>query len=189
MTNTFIRLVLFLGAMLALAASLAACSTEPEPGTPSAVGSATPSVESTRSGPPPPAMPFLFLDAQGEFTAPQWDDRELGAEQKAADPFFNPAWRPFAACLSAGGLEVRSNPQAPFSQLDLDAVLKKVNADYPDAAANRLISQNGIDSAQGTAKTFLSCALAWLEKSPREIFELTGVPNAYYPPKASPTPG
>jgi hypothetical protein len=125
----------------------------------------------------------FFIDGSGKFVAPNWDDRALSDEQKEDDPSLNPAWAPFSTCLAEGGLEVRNDASQPFTQNDLDAVVERVNKDFPDREANKTIMDRGYRTAGGSAGTYLRCAYDWLLKSPQEVFELTGEPNDHYPPK------
>ena len=141
---------------------------------------------------PPPPLGFLFLRPDtGRFTVTAFDDRELSDEAKAANPVFNPAWKPFADCLAQRGLAAGVfDPKGRFSQADLDRVLARVNADSPDRTAN--FALNGADAAGRTALvaanprtqsavTFLECAGQWLTKSPEELYKITGEPSEYYP--------
>lgn len=145
---------------------------------------------------PTPANPALspnadrpnpFVGFSGVFHAPVWDDRELSDEQKAADPVFNPAWVPFSQCLADRGLEVRPDPSQKFSQMDVDHLLERLNAEYPDVNANRQIPFHATGKMPGDAGTFLDCAEAWLLKTPQEVYDLTGVPNEYLPSEPSAT--
>src|SRR5690349_5343943 len=92
------------GAVALWAMALFGCSGPNDPAaapapdvTPSATAAATrPSAPfASTAKAPPPALTFEFLDASGTFVAPAWDDREIGQEQKDADPWLNPAWVPF----------------------------------------------------------------------------------------------
>src|SRR5687768_15084279 len=65
-------------------------------------------IESVAEAPPAPALTFQFISSEGEFRVSTWDDRALSEAQKAADPSFNPAWEPFAACLEQRGVPARA---------------------------------------------------------------------------------
>lgn len=140
---------------------------------------------------PPPAAgitpvdgrPAPFVSYQGVFGVSQWDDRALSEREKAADPRLNPAWVPFSQCLADRGLKVRPNPSQPFTQADMDRLIVRLNVEYPDRDANnKLLFEPG-----GDAANFLECAHEWLTKSPQQIYEITGVPNRWWPPDATVT--
>lgn len=144
-------------------------------------------IASLAEAPSPPALPYEFISSDGRFTVSLWDDRALSPAQKAADPWVNPAWGPFAGCMEKEGYVLLA-PGQPASQETIDALLARLNRENPDAAANRQILAQSLSRAQGEARAFLACASAWLTKSPKEIYELTGVPNNWYPPQAAPSP-
>jgi hypothetical protein len=95
------------------------------------------------------------------FEAYIWDDREISAAAKAAQPWFDPRWKPFSDCMAGKGHDIRPDPRKPFSQADLDMVVALANAERPDAAANRSIGGD-TQSVGGIAGAFLECANEWL---------------------------
>lgn len=137
--------------------------------------------------PPFDGLPHRFIGFQGAFNVPVWDDRNLSDEEKANDPWYNPSWVPFSACLADRGLEIRSDPSQPFSQADLDRLLARLNAEYPDPEVNKQFPYHATGKVSGDAGIFFDCAEEWLTKTPREIYEITGVPNLWWPPKPAAT--
>lgn len=141
---------------------------------------------SVEEAPPPPALSFEFVSPEGRFQVTEWDNRAMSAEAKAKDPSFNPAWNHFGRCLADDGLEVRANPQGQFTQQDMDTLVERVNDESPDGSRNLAAVRGGIGEATGSAKTFLTCAYEWLHRTPKEMYELTGEPNNWYPPQTEP---
>jgi len=140
---------------------------------------------------PAPPIRNQFIDITGRFFVVPWDDRELGPEQKAANPWYNPAWEQFSECATKGGLQAKLDPSKKFSQVDLDRLVAQLNREYPDAEANKQIPAQATGKVRGDAGVFLTCAEEWLTKTPRQMYELTGVPNQWWPPTtgvASPSP-
>lgn len=140
-------------------------------------------VERLEDAPPPPALTYEYLDASGTFVAPEWDNRDLGDEKKAADPWVNPAWQLFGQCLADGGLEVREDKAEKLTQKHIDKLLERVNKEHPNKDSNKQVARQGLRGAAGSARVYLTCAYEWLSKSPREIYELTGEPNEWWPPQ------
>lgn len=103
--------------------------------------------------PYPPFNPWL--DDSGRFYSPMYDDRRLSAEQKAANPVFNPQWEPFASCMETAGVAVRA-PAERFAQSHLDALFVRLNEENPDPEANKLLDMN--DDPGGLTGAFLVCA-------------------------------
>ena len=135
----------------------------------SAVQPPLPPHASQDDAPPPPAMTFEFISPEGRFQVAEFDDRSLSSSDKLKDPRFHPAWNHFARCMADGGVEVRSNPGAQFTQLDMDVLVARVNADNPDANENRALPASGADRAGGSARIFLACPNEWLHKTAREM--------------------
>lgn len=67
--------------------------------------------------------------------------------------------------MVAAGYEVRTDPGKAFGQADLDEIVKRANAQLPDAAVNKNIGSN-IGNVPGIAGAFLECAGKWLALSP-----------------------
>ncbi len=109
--------------------------------------------------PPPPYNRWIRPDT-GMFYAHLWDDRPISQEAKDANPWYNPRWKPFSDCMVAEGFDVRPDPEKPFSQADLDELLRRANAELPDTEANKRIGSN-IDDVPGFAGAFLRCGY-WL---------------------------
>jgi len=105
---------------------------------------------------PTPVYNRWIVPAVGVFRAYEWDDRALSSEAKAANPWYDTRWRPFGHCMADAGYEVRTDPGKPFSQRDLDEVVRLANAERPDRSANLRISTAG--DVDGIAAAFLSCA-------------------------------
>jgi hypothetical protein len=172
----------------------AACYSDDDPSREETPAGVTPTAQSEPSVehptpldptiPPLEGLPNRFIGFQGVFHVPLWDDRNLSDEEKAKDPWFNPSWAPFSECLAGRGLEVRADPSQQFAQADLDRLLARLNSEYPDTDANKAIPYDAKGKVEGDAGVFLDCAEAWLTKTPQEIYELTGVPNEWWPPKA-----
>lgn len=131
-----------------------------------------PVIQDPRDAPVPYFHPFISFE--GNFFVHPWDDREIGAEAKLADPLYNPAWVPFSQCVAAGGLEVRADPSKKYNQQDIDRLVERLNRENPDKAQNLKTPPK----PTGSAGVFTRCAEEWLTKSPAEIEKLTGVPEA-----------
>ncbi len=137
----------------------------------------------------PPEIVTEFMDAQGQFTAPLWDSRQLSDAQKAADPVFSPGWKPFSACMANAKFELRANPARPYVQADLDQLLARLNRENPEPHANlRLSARGAAQRPPGLASSYLGCAEQWLRKTPKQIYEITGEPNFWYPGEKSIVP-
>ena len=139
---------------------------------------------------PRPIGAFQFWNPQVGFYVHQWDDRQMSEEDKAKDPVSNPAWPPFEACMVAEGAPVRVRSIGPLTQAAISAFLGELNQANPDQEANlRLLqtppAQRGALASSGfsavKAVAFLKCADEWLTKSPKEVYETTGVANEHYP--------
>jgi hypothetical protein len=116
---------------------------------------------------PPPPYNSWIDPITGRFSVPEYDDRHLSEEQKAADPVFNPRWAPFARCMEDAGYEALAPGSTRFSQRDLDLLLERVNAERPDVAANRQVKTG--DQLPGLPGAFLNCADQWLALSTEEM--------------------
>ncbi len=116
----------------------------------------------------PPAFNRWISPESGRFFVFPYDDRELGDEQRAANPVYDPRWEPFAACVEAKGVAAReSSSSSRFSQADLDALLERVNRERPDAKANLKLNKGA--KLPGVAGAFLACADEWLALSNEEL--------------------
>lgn len=102
---------------------------------------------------PPPAWNFWIN--HGEFWAYEWDDRTLSAEEKERDPVLYGGWPPFAECMADRGHQVVANEEAGFRQPDLDALIDRLNEEYPDSSENESIS-----TAADTSASPLTSSLA-----------------------------
>jgi hypothetical protein len=179
-----LKVLLMLSVVIATLA--VACGGEPPPAdvpTASPSSAAAPTrgsgVKDLASAPTPVrSNQFVY---EGHFWVYPWDDRELGPAAKLANPVINPAWEPFAKCLEAAGVVARLQPGAPFGLTDLDALLVRLNAEYPDTAANEKIPFRFDAPVTDDKSAFLVCANDWLTRSAQEIYDITGVPNDYYP--------
>jgi hypothetical protein len=116
--------------------------------------------------PPPPYNRFIRPDT-GRFEVYEWDDRALTATQKAAQPWYDPRWKPFSDCMIAEGYDVRADATKAFAQQDLDQVVTRANAQLPDANANKRIGGN-TSGVPGIAGAFLRCAGRWLALAPEQ---------------------
>lgn len=116
---------------------------------------------------PPPAFNRWIRPNTGEFWVPEWDDRAIGVEQKAATPWYNPRWKPFSECIRQAGFSVRTDAAKPFGQADLDALLKRINQERPNAADNLTISDSR--AVPGLAGAFLRCADEWLTVADEDL--------------------
>ena len=114
--------------------------------------------------PPPPRNQFIRPDT-GRFEAVLWDDRALPAARKAVQPWYDPRWKPFSACMTAEGYDVRADPTRPFSQQDLDTIVAGANAQLPTPDANKRIGGNTA-GVPGIAGAFLRCGGRWLAWAP-----------------------
>lgn len=154
-----------LGAAIALSSGRFASSADNEP-PPTEHPSATtePSPAPWPQG-PPPYNRWIRPDT-GEFWVDVYDDRHISEDDRASDPVYNPRWDPFAACIENEGYESLALGSSFFTQADMDALLARVNAERPDASANRQVN-NG-DTLPGLAGAFLKCADEWLALTPEE---------------------
>jgi hypothetical protein len=125
----------------------------------------TPISDPTRL-PPPPYNRFIRPDT-GRLETTLWDDRALSAAQKAAQPWYDPRWKPFSHCMADEGYDVRTDLTKPFAQEDLDEIVARANAQLPDGEANKRIGSN-TDTIPGIAGAFLRCAGRWLALTPAE---------------------
>lgn len=114
--------------------------------------------------PPPPYNRFIRPDT-GRIEASVWDDRALSPAQKSIQPWYDPRWRPFSDCMVAAGYEVRTDKSRAFGQPDLDEILRRANAQLPDATANKTVGSN-VATVPGVAGAFLQCADKWLALAP-----------------------
>ncbi len=128
---------------------------------------------STTCLPTPYFHPYVLFES-GRFWMPPWDDREIGDEQKLADPLYDPAWLPLSDCLAAGGLEVRPDPTTKYNLQDVNRMLERVNLENPNKDQNL----KGPPPSGSSAAVFLRCANEWLNRSRDEIEKLTGVTEA-----------
>ncbi|MCK9521300.1 MAG: hypothetical protein M0R74_20095 [Dehalococcoidia bacterium] len=146
-----------------------------------------PVVTDPQDAPPPAAWNPFIMD--GRFYVAPYDDRHLSDEQKVAALVYNPAWKPFGQCMEEKAVEVRADRSVPLSQQDLDRLVERLNREYPDAEKNKLIPLDPSGYVTGDAEVFLRCAEQWLTKSAKEIAEITGEPNEYWPlPTATENP-
>ena len=114
-----------------------------------------------------PALPRQNRWIQyGEFFVEPWDNRALLPEAKAKTPWYDPRWRVFNGCLEGQNVFIRTDRTKPFSQSDIDELVKQVNGARPDRNANRLIGTG--DKVSGIAGVFLECADRWLSKDPSQ---------------------
>ncbi len=142
---------------------------------------------------PKPGATFQFVDGStGKFRVPIWDDRVLSDQERSSNPVFNPAWEPFAQCVTGRGVDLQRQGTRPVDQNDLARLTERVNGESPRRDENLdLAGKRGTARAdavrarphQQTAAIFLDCAEEWLSLSPSELFRKTGQPNDYYPPK------
>jgi|GEM_PF-3967985 len=142
---------------------------------------------------PTPGRSFQFIDGTvGRFRVATWDDRNLTNEEKAADPVFNPAWEPFGECVRGRGVSLPPQAGQRLTQADLDGFVERRNAQSPrrdenlDLAAKKPAERTAAIQArphQRDAAVFLDCAEEWLTLSPQALYERTGEPNEYYPPR------
>lgn len=79
---------------------------------------------------PPPSFSVL-LGKDGFLESPRWDDRDISAAERDADPWVNPRWAPFNRCLVDRGLGIAD--KQVLTQGDIDAMVKRINADGPFA--------------------------------------------------------
>lgn len=109
---------------------------------------------------PPPAYNRFIAPDDGRYYVLPWDDREISEDAKAATPWYDARWRPFGHCMADLGYEVRLDPGTPYSQSDLDELVRRVNESNPDTTRNRQVS--GPEDVDGIARAFLLCAGQWL---------------------------
>ncbi len=114
----------------------------------------------------PPLPPQNRWIQYGEFFVEPWDNRVLPPEVKAKTPWYDPRWRPFNQCLEGQNVLIRADRTKPFSQPDMDELVRQVNDARPDRNANRLIGTG--DKVSGIAGVFLECADKWLSRDPSE---------------------
>lgn len=170
-----------------VAAFAVACSRHDAPATsPAATASVArspsrPPVITDIASAPTPGFRNQFVNDEGRFWVSPYDDRAMSDDAKRQNPVTNPAWEPFATCMEQAGIVVRSEPDAAFTQVDLDRLLAKLNAEYPDIAANKKLPLRFTGAATDDRSAFLICAGESLTKSAKEIYDTTGVPNDYYP--------
>ena len=137
-----------------------------------AVGALAVNIQSGPGAAPPPrgtadgpALPRQNRWIQyGEFVVEPWDNRVLPPEAKAKTPWYDPRWRVFNGCLEGQNVFIRTDRTKPFSQSDIDELVKQVNGARPDRNANRLIGTG--DKVSGIAGVFLECADKWLSRDP-----------------------
>ncbi len=113
---------------------------------------------------PPPSYNRWIRPDTGRFEAYVWDDRELAEHVKAAEPWYDPRWRPFSSCMASEGFDVRRDQTRPFSQQDLDEIVVRANAQMPNPQENLRIGAQTA-AVPGVAGAFLRCADRWLALS------------------------
>lgn len=112
-----------------------------------------------RSELPPPAFNRWIAPTTGLFNVPLWDDRSLSIEERRADQWYNPRWKPFAECMASAGFQNVANA-SEFWQDDLEALLAQINKERPDVLANRAVNTD--TKLPGRPGAFLTCADQWL---------------------------
>lgn len=117
---------------------------------------------------PPPAH-SIWISPDGEFEVWEYDDRELSDEEKERNPVINPRWEPFAECMADRGRTVVDGAPSDMRQSDLDALVTRLNEEYPDRDANKEVG--GAADTSGLAADFLSCADEWLNLDQAELEE------------------
>ncbi len=123
------------------------------------------------SGPQPPAV-NRWVRGDGKFVVDAYDDRRLTDEEKALNPVYDPRWKPFSHCINAAGFVSGVSSTTPFSQTDMAQLVRRVNDERPDAAANKSIGPG--TKVPGLAGAFLECADRWLTIE-RADYEKNGI--------------
>lgn len=80
---------------------------------------------------PPPAERSRFITEAGYFKIPEWDDRHLSEEVKAADPWRDPFWPAFVQCLQDAGVGIGLTTPDSATQADINRLVEEVNRDGP----------------------------------------------------------
>lgn len=79
----------------------------------------------------PPAPRSRFIDEKGFFALPEWDDRNLSKQEKAANPWKDPFWPPFVQCLQDAGIGVGLTTPDSATQEDINRLVDEVNKAGP----------------------------------------------------------
>lgn len=80
---------------------------------------------------PPPPPRSHFINQQGFFELPRWDDRDLTDDEKAQDPRRDPFWPAFVQCLQDRGVGVGVTTPDGATQTDIDRLVAEVNESGP----------------------------------------------------------
>lgn len=159
--KTILATAVLAGVVFGAAASAYAVSTRGDDPAEPAPGEQTPPVPTLNRWVRPDSG--LFWNSNGI-----WDNRNLPDEQKAATPWYDPRWKPFAACMQDRDFEVRADGNRPFDESDLDKVIERLNKENPDTARNRTVPP-GDYSMGGFTGAFLECAERWLAIQPGDF--------------------
>lgn len=80
---------------------------------------------------PPPALRSRFIQEDGFFRLPRWDDRNLSDEEKARNPWPDPFWPAFIRCMQDAGIGLTITIPEEATQEDVDRLVAEVNASGP----------------------------------------------------------
>ena len=118
--------------------------------------------------PAPPPKEMVLVDKSGFIESPNWDDRHLSPEQKAADPVVNPRWAPFARCMQGHGVAIARAP-SEFRQGDLDALVSQLNSDGPlvDTSLGLFTVRHS-----PALDAYVACAFATLELPSDDLYKV-----------------
>lgn len=130
-----------------------------------ATPSATPEGQYSAGGVfiPYPPSETRWMDKDGFLNAPQWDDRNLSPEEKAADPVHDPRWPALVRCTDAEGFGAGLPAPEEFVQADLDALVEEINQGGPF-----VFREDSGRQYRGTpaSDAFTQCAEATLTEAP-----------------------
>ena len=150
----------------------------------STVAPAVPSATATPPAGPPRLL--AYVEADGYIASRIWDDRQLSAEEKAANPWINPRWAPFNRCLITYGY---GDPDlSVLYQADVDAIVDELN---DEGSFLRRNERGGLEVVTAPAlEAYADCFEKTLAVLPEELASILepGDPTGEMPAGWTPTP-